>query len=146
MKVLAAFEAVRSVYSHTIARVIRELRPGLEVRLCVLGELDRELGGFDPHLVVCSRPKHAHQGARGAWVHIPTQDGPGDEEALASICLEGGRWRTAGPPLSELLEVLDETRERLREGTLSEACRAASAKRSGGSDCPRGSDNHPKVP
>ena len=122
MRVLVAFEALRSVYSHTIARAISELRQGLEVRPCVLGELDRELGGFDPHVVVCSRPKDAHQGARGAWVHIPTQDGPGGEEALASICLEGERWRTDGPPLSELLKVLDETRERLREGTLSEAC------------------------
>jgi hypothetical protein len=122
MRVLVAFEAVRSVYSHTIARAIRELRPGLEVRPCVLGKLDRELGGFDPHVVVCSRPKEAHQGARGAWVHIPTQDGPADQEALASICLDGERWWTDGPPLSELLKVLDETGERLREGTLSEAC------------------------
>jgi len=122
MRVLVAFEAVRSVYSHTIARAIRELRPGLEVRSSLLGELDRELEGFDPHVVVCSRPKGTHPGVRGAWVHIPTEEGLREDERLASICLDGEHWRTDGPPLSELLEVLDETQERLRQGTLSEAC------------------------
>ena len=122
MRVLVAFEHVRSVYSRTIARAIRELRPGLEVRSSLLGDLDRELEGFDPHAVVCSRPKDAHQGARGAWVYIPTEEGLPEDERLARVCLDGERWRTDGPPLSELLEVLDETRERLRRGDLSEAC------------------------
>jgi hypothetical protein len=122
MRVLVAFEDVRSVYSHAIARAIRELRPELEVHSTVLGELDRELGGFDPHVVVSSRAKGTYPGARGAWVHIPTEDGLGEEERLAGICLEGERWRTDGPPLSELLKVLDETHRRLREGELEEAC------------------------
>jgi hypothetical protein len=122
MRVLVAFEDVRSVYSHAIARAIRELRPELEVRSTVLGELDRELEGFDPHVVVSSRPKGMHPGARGAWIYIPTEDGMADEERLARICLDGEQWRTDGPPLSELLEVLDETQRRLREGELSEAC------------------------
>ncbi len=122
MRVLVAFEHARSVYTHTISRAIRELRPGLEVRSSPLEALDRELEGFDPHAVVCSRPKEAHPGARGAWVHIPTEEGLPEEERLASVCLGGERWRTEGPPLSELLEVLDETRERLRRGALSEAC------------------------
>lgn len=122
MRVLVAFENLRSVYSHTIARALRELRPGLEVRSSGLDELERELEGFNPHVVVCSRPNGTHPGVRGAWVHIPTEDGPGDDERLAQICLDGERWRTDGPPLSELLEVLDETQERLRQGALSEAC------------------------
>jgi hypothetical protein len=122
MRVLVAFEDVRSVYSGTIARAIRELRSGLEVRSSGLDELEGELESFDPHVVVCSRPNGTHPGARGAWVHIPTQDGLGDEERLARICLDGEMWRTDGPPLSELLGVLDETHKRLREGELSEAC------------------------
>ena len=122
MRVLVAFERTRSVYTQTISRAIRELRPGMEVRSSLLGELDRELEGFDPHVVVCSRPKDAHPGARGAWVHIPTEEGLPEEKRVASICLDGERWRTEGPPLAELLEVLDETRERLRRGALSEAC------------------------
>ena len=123
MRVLVAFEDVRSVYSRTIARAIRELRSGLIVRSSGLEGLERELEGFDPHVVVCSRPNGNHPGARGAWVHVPTEDGLGkDEERLAGICPDGEMWRTDGPPLSELLEVLDETQRRLREGELSEAC------------------------
>jgi hypothetical protein len=123
MRVLVAFEDVRSSYSRVIARAIRELRPGLGVRSIVLEELQRELVRFDPHVVVCSRPSGTHPSTRrGAWVHIPSDDGLEDDERLARICLEGEHWRTDGPPLSELLEVLDETHERLREGTLSEAC------------------------
>jgi hypothetical protein len=45
-----------------------------------------------------------------------------DDGRLAEICLEGERWRTDGPPLSELLAVIDETQQRLRERGLSEAC------------------------
>ena len=123
MRVLVAFEEVRFAYSRAIARAICELRQGLEVRSIVLEELERDLVSFDPHVVVCSRPSDTHPTTRrGAWVHIPSDDGLEDDERLARICLDGEHWRTEGPPLKELLEVLDETHERLREGTLSEAC------------------------
>ena len=122
MRVLVAFEEVRSVYSRTMARAIRELRTGLSVRSSGLEELEQELESFAPHVVVCSRPNGTHPSARGAWVHIPTEDGLQDEERLARICLEGEHWSTDGPPLSELLGVLDETYKRLRAGELSEAC------------------------
>jgi hypothetical protein len=124
MRVLVAFENVRSSYSRVISRAIRELRQGLKVRSIVLEELERDLVRFDPHVVVCSRPNGTHPTStrRGAWVHIPSDDGLEDDERLARICLDGEHWRTEGPPLKELLEVLDETHERLREGTLSEVC------------------------
>ena len=66
----------------------------------------------------------ALRGANGfyAWVHVPTEDGATDEARLARVCLAGERWRTDGPPLAELLEVVDRTEERLREGRLTEAC------------------------
>ena len=57
---LVAFEDVRSAYSRVIARAIRELRAGLDVRSIVLEELERELVRFDPHVVVCSRPPQGH--------------------------------------------------------------------------------------
>jgi hypothetical protein len=38
------------------------------------------------------------------------------------VCLDGRRWRIEGPPLAELLEVVDRTEERLREGSLTETC------------------------
>src|SRR5215203_4611758 len=122
MRVLVAFEGVRSVYSRTIIRAISELRSGLDVRSSGLERLKEELESFDPHVVVSSRPNGEHPGLRGAWVQIPTDDDLEEGERLARICLDGEMWRTDGPPLSELLEVLDETQKRLHEGHLSEAC------------------------
>ena len=119
---MVAFEVIRSVYADAIARAIRDLRSGLHVRSTVLEELEQELGSFDPHVVVCSQPNGMHPSPRGAWVEIPTDGELEEEERLARICLDGEHWRTEGPPLSELLEVLDETHKRLREGELSEAC------------------------
>jgi hypothetical protein len=122
MRVLVAFVDVRALYRHVYSRALRDLRPTLDVRAVSLGGLAHELGRFDPHVVVCSRPNDEHPSARGAWVHIPTEDATRDGGRLAEICLEGERWRTDGPPLSELLAILDETQQRLREGGLSEAC------------------------
>ena len=122
MRVLVVFEDIRSVYGEVIAMAIYELRPALEVRSSTLGALERELVRFDPHVVVCSRPNSEYPGARGAWVEIPTDDEASDEERLAKVCVDGERWRSDGPPLAELLEVIDQTEERLREGSLTEAC------------------------
>ncbi len=122
MRVLVAFEDIRYLYRDAIARAIRDLRPALTVRSAALGELEQELGSFDPHVVVCSQPNGVHPGGRGAWVEIPTEDAIEDDERLAQICVDGEQWRTDGPPLAELLEILDEAEERLREGRLSEAC------------------------
>ena len=119
MRVLVAFEDLRYLYRDVFVRAIRDLRPALTVRSASLGELDHELGRFEPHVVVSSRHNGTHPAGCGAWVHIPTEDG---DERIAEVCLEGDRWKTDGPPLVELLEVLDATEERLREGSLSEAC------------------------
>jgi hypothetical protein len=73
-------------------------------------------------VVVCSQPSGTRPTGSGAWVHIPTGNAQGDDGRLAQICLDGERWRTDGPPLSELLAIIDETHKRLREGDLFEAC------------------------
>src|SRR5215217_1389954 len=99
MRVLVAFEDVRAVYRDVFARAIRELRPALSVCSASLSELDHELWRFDPHVVVSSQPNGYHLSGHDAWVHIPTDDGTGDEERLAEICLDGEHWRTEGPPL-----------------------------------------------
>jgi hypothetical protein len=92
------------------------------VRSAALGELEWELWRFDPHVVVCSRPNGEHPGGRGAWVHIPTDDDASDDERLAQVCLDGKRWRTDGPPLAELLGIIDMAEECLRKGDLAETC------------------------
>jgi hypothetical protein len=123
MRVLVAFEDMHSVYSDIFARAIRLQCPGLDVRSSVLKELERALVCFDPHMVICSRPPNGtHLSTRrGAWVHIPTDDGLKDDERLARIYLDGEHWKTTdGPPPPVLIEVLAETHERLGEGALSE--------------------------
>ena len=122
MRVLVAFEDVRAVYRDVFARAIRELRPALSVRSASVGVLEHELLRFDPHVVVSSHPSGVGAAGCSAWVHVPTEDGLQDDERLARICLDGERWRTEGPPLVELLGMLDETEDRLREGSLSGAC------------------------
>lgn len=54
-------------------------------------------------------------------MEVPTED-YAEDKRLAQICFDGEQWKTDGPPLHEILEVIDETQERLREGRLSEKC------------------------
>jgi hypothetical protein len=122
MRVLIAFEDTRSIYGDAIVRALHTLRPTLEVYPVSLSDLEYELGSFDPHVVICSQPNGVHPGSRGAWVEVPTEDTKDDDKQLAEICLEGEQWNTDGPPLREILEVIDETQKRLREGRLTEAC------------------------
>ena len=122
VRVLVAFEDLRRLYRDVFVKAIRDLRPALIVRSASLAELERALGRFDPHVVVSSRRSGAHPAGSGAWVHVPTDDAKGDEERLAEICLDGERWKTKGPPLSELLAVIDGAQKRLREGSLSGSC------------------------
>jgi hypothetical protein len=120
--VLVAFEDVRRMYREAIARAVGDMRPDLQVRTSSLAGIAPELRRFDPHLVVCSRTGEDYPGGRGAWVQVPTDDEATDEGRPARICLEGERWETDGPTLGEIFEVVDETRRRLRQRQLSEAC------------------------
>jgi hypothetical protein len=122
VRVLVAFEEARCVYGEAIARALGELRTDLEVRRAPLAEVGRELRGFGPHVVVCSQTDDGHPGGWGAWVQVPTDDGADADGRLARMCLEGERWDTEGPTLGEILDVVDETRRRLRERGLTEAC------------------------
>ena len=122
MRVLVAFEDLRALYRDVFVKAIRDLRPAHTVRSASLVEIEHVLGRFDPHVVVSSQPNGTHPAGSGAWVHIPTDDGMGDDDRLAEICLDGESWRTDGPPLWELLAVIDETQERMRDGSLTGSC------------------------
>ena len=75
VRVLVAFEDARCMYGEAIARALGGLRTDLEVRPAPLADIGRELRGFDPHVVVCSRLNGERPGGRGAWVQVPTDDG-----------------------------------------------------------------------
>ncbi len=119
---MVAFEDARGVYGKAIARALKELRTGLEVRTAPLADIGRELCSFDPHVVVCSQLNSERPGGRGAWVQVPTDDETDDDERIAQLCLEGERWDTEGPTFGEILDVVDETRRRLRERRLAGTC------------------------
>jgi hypothetical protein len=136
LRVLVSFEDTHSSYRILIACALRKLRPHLEVRHAPLDDLDAQLRFFEPHVVVCSLPNSEATGAakgeangaedpiasarsasRGAWVAAPI-----DTSRPAEICLDGEVWNTHGPPLSEVLEIIDETEARLSEGRLVGGC------------------------
>jgi hypothetical protein len=106
MRVLVSFEREYRVYMEAIAAAIREFRPDVEVAVTDAGELEAEVGRFDPQLVICTSP-------------IPSN--PVDEQ-LARIELSpdtaqpsrfrvGERhWESTNPTLSEILSVVDETK------------------------------------
>jgi hypothetical protein len=103
MRVLVAFEDLRSLYRELLVKAILNSPPTLNVRSASLEELADMLLHFDPHVVVCSHPNGVYPKGRGAWVQVPTADP--DEARLAQLCLDGEHWLTEGPPLSELFAV-----------------------------------------
>jgi hypothetical protein len=136
LRILVSFDDTYRSYRILIARALRKLRPHLEVRHAPLDDLDAQLRFFEPHVVVCSLPKgeansaakgeangaedpiaSAAGASRGAWVAAPI-----DTSRPAEICLDGEVWNTDGPPLSEVLEIIDETEARLSEGRLVGGC------------------------
>jgi hypothetical protein len=107
----------RFLYRDVLSREIHNSRPKLTVRSAALGKLEEELKSFVPDVVVCSQPIDVHYRAKGAWVKLATEDGEHNSE----VWLGKEHWSTKGPPLRELLEIIDETEERLCEERSSEA-------------------------
>lgn len=106
MRVLVSFEREYRVYMEAIASAIREFRPDVEVAVTDAGELEAEVGGFDPQLIITG---------------LPVPENLVDEQ-LARIELSpdtaqpsrfrvGERhWESTNPTLSEILSVVDETK------------------------------------
>jgi hypothetical protein len=103
MRILISYEDAYCVYGYALERVLRGLRPEAEVASCRLAEIGEQLEGFDPHLVISSRPNTVDPGGRAAWYRIsPEPDGPSE------ACLGGRRSRRLNPPLEELLSFIEE--------------------------------------
>ncbi len=71
VRVVVAFEDARGAYGEAITRTLGSLRPALEARRAPLAGIGRELRGFDPHGVVCSRTGNGHPGGRGPRCRCP---------------------------------------------------------------------------
>ena len=117
MKVLVAYEDNYRFYRQVIARAIGNLRPQLEVRCVGLEKLERELVLFDPHAVVSGQASGLDPGNRTAWVELTVEP-----SYPADIRLDGGHTKTENPTLADVLSVLDEAEEQLREDPPRDGC------------------------
>ena len=100
---LIAFEDEYRAYRESLASAILTHRPHVEVVATGLDTLGEEVGGFDPHLVICTQPNRVDPGGRPAWIALPSES-----DRLAEFCLDGKRSETINPALGELLQAVDE--------------------------------------
>ena len=117
MRVLIAYEDTHRVYAEAMRHAIRGLRPGAEVAACGVAELGAGLEGFDPDLVISSRPNTVEPGRRTAWYRISPEPGEPSE-----VCVGGRRREVENPDMEVLLSVLDETEESVRTDHGSRGC------------------------
>lgn len=117
MRALIVYEDSHRAYGEAIVSAIRGQRPNVEVELAHLRDLEAELGGFDPHMVVCGNPNTVDPGRRTAWVVLAE-----DPDEPSEVCLDGRRSGVSNPGLDKVLEVLDEAEEILRSGRSLGGC------------------------
>jgi hypothetical protein len=106
MRVVVSFEREYRVYMEAIASAIREFRPDVEVAVTDAGELEAEVGGFDPQLIITGLPVPENlvddQLSRielSPDTAQPSRFGVGERH-----------WESTNPTLSEILSVVDETK------------------------------------
>jgi hypothetical protein len=117
MKILVAFEDDYRAYREIIAEAILSLRPRIQVRPARQEDLEEELASFTPDLVICGCSNAGYSKGRAAWVELSTTT-----DQLVEICLGGKQREGKAPALIELLSIIDETEERLREDPLLNGC------------------------
>ena len=108
MRVLVAFEDEYRVYGAAIAGAVRRAHPTDEVVTAEIGELEREVRRFEPHLIISSLPIPTDSGRWFSWVCLSP-----DPTRPSEICVEGNRRQSLNPSLGEVLSVLEETKRLL---------------------------------
>ena len=117
MRALIVYEDSHRSYGEAMVGAVRASRPGLEVALAHLRELEAELERFDPHLVVSSRPNTFEARGRAAWVLLSD-----DPEEPSEVCIDGRHRRLENPSLEEMLGIIDETGDLVRTGRELRGC------------------------
>jgi hypothetical protein len=117
MRALIVYEDSHRSYGEAMVGAVRASRPGLEVALAHLRELQAELERFDPHLVVSSRPNTFEVGGRAAWVLLSD-----DPDEPSEVCIDGRHRRLENPGLEEMLEIIDETEGLVQTGRDLRGC------------------------
>ncbi len=104
MRVLVAFENEYRIYGEVIARVIRELRPSVEVTIAEAETVGEEVGRVLPKLVISSRAQAVGAAHESAWVEFALEHG-----RKSRICVGGRCSESQVLSFKELLSVVDET-------------------------------------
>jgi hypothetical protein len=117
MRALIVYEDSHRSYGEAMVGAIQASRPGLEVALAHLRELEAELERFDPHLVVSSRPNTFEVGGRAAWVLLSD-----DPEEPSEVCIDGRHRSLENPGLEQILEIIDDTAELVQTGRELRGC------------------------
>ena len=87
-------------YRQTIAIVLRELHPGVEVFEVDPEILEREVARLDPNLVICSRVTAGVRERATNWVELYPECKP-----FSTFCIGGERRAMEDVQLSDLLAV-----------------------------------------
>jgi hypothetical protein len=83
-------------------------RPTAEVLRFEPGELDGQLEGFDPQLVVCNEATERIRALATSWVELSYEA----RGITASVCLDGRRSTVEDAEVKDVLAIMDEA-ERL---------------------------------
>ncbi len=116
-RVLFAYDDSHLAYRDALVRVIRTLRPQLVVKAVELRSLEAEVERMEPHLVVSSRSNTANAGGRAAWYRLSQEPAEPSE-----VCVGGRRSRSENPGLEDLVAVVDQVQEAVRDGSPLGGC------------------------
>ena len=103
-------------YRQTIALVLREMRPDVEVIEADSGTLNQQVLRFTPDLVICSRATSVVRDRVPNWIELYPNCQP-----LSTICIGGELSTVDDVQLSELIAVVDRIEPSRSEARLSEA-------------------------
>ena len=98
-------------YRQAVAQALARSRPRLEVRIAPPEDLDREVGRFGPHLVVCNEATAFVRSNVLSWVEIAFEDG-----LDAAISLDGRTSLVHDVSMDDLLAAVDETERMVSRG------------------------------
>ena len=94
-------------YRQTIALVLRELRPDVEVIETDSGTLNQQVLRMSPDLVICSRVTSLVKDRVPNWVELYPECRP-----LSTFCIGGERSTVDDVQLSDLLALIDRMESR----------------------------------
>ena len=89
-------------YRQTIALVLRELRPDVEVIEADSGNLNQQVLRMSPDLVICSRVTSLVRDRVPNWVELYPEC-----QTLSTFCIGGERSTLDDVQLSDLLSLID---------------------------------------